>query len=91
MLKSNLENYCKEEDLLYLLDEWDRVKNGILTPKDVSKTSRIVVWWECLKCDYSWKTQVASRAIGKTHCPQCYRSWQKKKQEMKKKKENARR
>ncbi|HKL94596.1 MAG TPA: zinc-ribbon domain-containing protein [Clostridia bacterium] len=85
-MRKNLDSYCKEEELLYLLEEWNREKNGVLLPKDVSKTSRTVVWWKCSKCGFEWKTQVASRAIGKTHCPECYRRWQNEKLNSKDKK-----
>ncbi len=72
-MKNNFEEYCKEEDLLCLLEEWDADGNGDLTPKDLAKTSRVEVWWKCAKCGYRWQTQLASRAIGRTHCPECYR------------------
>ena len=52
--------------------EWDREKNGELTPSNVTFGSGRKVWWLCDK-GHSYQTQVANRTkkMGGTGCPVC--------------------
>jgi len=45
--------------------EWNSIKNGNLTPYDVTPGSHKKVWWRC-KNGHEWETSVYTRA--KTHC-----------------------
>lgn len=49
--------------------EWDYVKNGNLTPQDVTAGSGRKVWWICSK-GHSYQTNISSRAKG-CGCPVC--------------------
>ena len=40
-----------------LLAQWDRERNGDLTPNDVTYGSRRKVWWRCEK-GHSWQAQI---------------------------------
>ncbi|MDG5814858.1 zinc-ribbon domain-containing protein [Chitinispirillales bacterium ANBcel5] len=53
-----------------LAKEWDKVKNGTLSPAEVAPGSHKAVWWRCKK-GHSWKTVVKSRALSGTGCPYC--------------------
>lgn len=50
--------------------EWDREKNGELTPDKVSYGSKKRVWWVCPDCGLSYKSAVYSRSDGEG-CPEC--------------------
>ena len=54
-----------------LLAQWDRERNGHLTPEQVTAGSRRQVWWQC-SLGHVWKARVHSRA-GKQRrgCPVC--------------------
>ena len=41
--------------------EWDKEKNGDLTPADVTAHSSKRVWWYCPNCGREWQTTVATR------------------------------
>ena len=45
-----------------LLAQWDRERNGDLTPNDVTYGSRRKVWWRCEK-GHSWQAQIKSRIL----------------------------
>lgn len=49
--------------------EWHPSKNGDLTPKDVSRASAKMVWWQCRK-GHEWQARVYKRTLGKK-CPYC--------------------
>ena len=53
-----------------LSSEWDKEKNGSLSPKEVLHTSRKIVWWKCQQ-GHSWKDSVYHRTIGHVGCPVC--------------------
>jgi hypothetical protein len=58
-----------------LVEEWDFVKNGDLTPDKIAPRSEKPVWWKCLGCGWSWKAKPANRnKIKGTNCPHCRRS-----------------
>ena len=50
--------------------EWHPVKNGELTPSDVSFGSHTKVWWIC-KNGHEWEASVAKRGSGGRGCPYC--------------------
>jgi len=54
---------------LKLAEEWHPVKNGNLTPKDVTPYSREKVWWLCKK-NHEWEAKINNRMFG-TGCPYC--------------------
>lgn len=72
----SMQDYCMEYHMEYLLDEWDKEKNGSLTPKDITAGSGEKVWWvlhyddPCTRkhFDFSWKSEVRSRING-IGCP----------------------
>ena len=53
-----------------LLKQWDRERNGDLTPDDVTYGSRRKVWWRCEK-GHSWQAQIKSRTLLGAGCPVC--------------------
>lgn len=53
-----------------LAAQWHPVKNGKLTPQDVTASSNRRVWWRC-PLGHEWQTAVYSRAQDLTDCPYC--------------------
>ena len=53
-----------------LLAQWDRKRNGDLTPNDVTHGSHRRVWWRCEK-GHSWQAEVKSRTLLGAGCPVC--------------------
>ena len=53
--------------------EWNKEKNGKITPEMVSYASKKVFWWTCPKCGKEYTASVQSRTIGNGgHCPVCW-------------------
>lgn len=52
-----------------IAEQWNSIRNGELSPNDVTPTSRKKIWWICPK-DHEWKELVVSRTQGK-ECPYC--------------------
>lgn len=52
-----------------LAKEWHEVKNGDLTPANVTRGSKRRVWWRCRK-GHEWQAPVHERTSGKG-CPYC--------------------
>lgn len=52
-----------------LAKQWDRKKNGLLTPETVTAGARRKVWWRCAY-GHSWQASIFSRTGG-TGCPVC--------------------
>lgn len=52
-----------------LAKEWNKEKNGNVTPADVTSGSNQKVWWRCEK-GHEWRTSVGERSLG-TNCPYC--------------------
>lgn len=50
--------------------QWDREKNGSLSPRDVSTGSKIRIWWRCPE-GHSWLSPIASRTAWGHGCPVC--------------------
>jgi hypothetical protein len=53
-----------------LAKEWNPIRNGDLTPFDVTPASNRKVWWQC-KLGHEWKTTMIKRKIYGTGCPFC--------------------
>lgn len=53
--------------------EWDREKNGTMTPEDVTFSSNRKFWWLC-KSGHSWESPVNDRTKGHG-CPKCARKF----------------
>lgn len=53
-----------------LAAEWHTVKNGSLTPKNVTSGSSKRVWWMC-KAGHEWTAIISSRSQGYGRCPYC--------------------
>lgn len=54
-----------------LIQEWDAVKNGVLTPFKVTAYSSQKVWWLCSNHKHSWCTAVENRTRKNSGCPFC--------------------
>lgn len=50
--------------------EWDRQKNGALTPESAIPGSSRRVWWRC-EAGHSWFASISSRAYRNSGCPIC--------------------
>ena len=63
-----------DNNLLYLFPEiakeWHPIKNGKLTPKDITGKSDKSVWWLC-NSGHSYKSVVKNRTLNGSKCPQC--------------------
>ncbi|MCL2564515.1 MAG: zinc-ribbon domain-containing protein [Defluviitaleaceae bacterium] len=59
-----------------LSKEWHPVKNGELTPSNVTIGSSRKVWWQCEK-GHEWEATIKSRSNG-SGCPDCYKMKYKK-------------
>lgn len=53
-----------------LAAEWDRMKNGALTPQMIMPGSTRKVWWTC-QMGHSWRASIAARASSGSGCPYC--------------------
>jgi superfamily II DNA or RNA helicase len=59
--------------------QWHPIKNGYLTPYDVTAGSNKRVWWKCsVADDHEWKTTIQKRSNERTNCPHCYKKSRKK-------------
>ena len=52
-----------------LAKQWHPIKNGVLTPNDITNGSEMNVWWQCEK-GHEWKAIIYSRTQG-SGCPIC--------------------
>ena len=53
-----------------LAEQWDREKNGILTPESVSVASNRKAWWRCEQ-GHEWEAHIHSRTGADSGCPYC--------------------
>ena len=68
--KSTLENRGSlAEEFPDIAKEWDYEKNKGISPYEVHRSSKNIVWWKC-SFGHSWKASVSNRASG-TGCPIC--------------------
>ena len=55
-----------------LASQWDPVKNGNLTPKDVAANKNEKAWWICPICGVSWEALISTRNRSKgKYCRSC--------------------
>jgi len=64
----NIDN-CLQTVNPILSKEWHPIKNGVLTPRNITPGSGREVWWIC-KYGHEWKTSVNDRNHG-SGCPYC--------------------
>lgn len=64
-----LSKYCRYTGQEGLLSQWDKAKNGQLSPESVTYGSHRKVWWLCEK-GHSWQASIRSRVYG-CGCPVC--------------------
>ena len=60
-IAKSLYDFCIERDEFELLVQWDKQKNGDLTPQMVTAGSHKKVWWQCAE-GHVWKAVIYSRA-----------------------------
>ena len=53
-----------------LAEQWDREKNGILGPDQVSVFSNRRVWWKCSR-GHTWQAKISARVTRRSECPYC--------------------
>ena len=72
----NLVEYCRENQIQCLLNEWDVQKNRGIQPKDFTAGSEKKVWWKCVH-GHEWQASVENRAMKRNACPYCSgkRAW----------------
>ena len=69
MRQITLFDYCREHNMMDILDEWDYEKNES-TPHNVSYGCYKSVWWIC-KYGHTWQAKIGNRSILKRGCPYC--------------------
>lgn len=52
--------------------EWNRERNGSLSPEQVLPGSDKTVWWRCGKCGHEWKARISARSKGFCKCEKCF-------------------
>ena len=67
---NDLETWCKNNDRMDLLEEWDYEKNKLL-PSEVTKSSDKKVYWKCNHCNHRWMTKIDIRTRTHSKCPKC--------------------
>ena len=71
MASMTLKDWCKENNRMDLLEEWNYEKNGDLKPEMFKRASNRKVWWKCSKCGNEWQAMIKSRSERKPGCPVC--------------------
>lgn len=51
--------------------EWHQLKNGTLTPDEITYGSKNKIWWKCVDCNFEWNTTPNKRTYRKDGCPKC--------------------
>jgi hypothetical protein len=65
-MATSLKSLSKE-----VTDQWHPIKNGDLTPDQVTPMSNRIIWWKCdIAYDHEWQASVCNRFSG-TGCPSC--------------------
>lgn len=54
-----------------LAEEWNKERNGALTPYDLLPGSGKKVWWKCRNCGHEWATKVEHRTKSNSGCNVC--------------------
>lgn len=55
-----------------LASQWDKLRNGLLTPHGVTPRSSVKVSWSCIS-GHSWSEAVSSRVKNNSQCPSCFK------------------
>lgn len=71
-MRQSLYDYCHENGLEHLLDQWDSKRNSKLTPQSISYGSKKKVWWQC-DHGHFWEAVVHTRSGNHSECPYCTR------------------
>ena len=69
-MRETLYDYCVRTGETKLLDQWHPIKNGGLTPRDLTYGSKRKVWWRCDK-GHEWRSVVYTRTGAGSGCPVC--------------------
>ena len=69
--RNNFHNWCNEQGMTFLLEEWDLEANNGQTPDDFSAGSNQAVGWVCRTCGHKWSATISNRGRG-SGCPNCY-------------------
>ena len=69
-MRESLRDFCMRTGNTHVLREWDKDKNGGITPDMISSGSSRKVWWRCEQ-GHSWQADVFSRTKGSSRCPYC--------------------
>lgn len=76
-VKKSLYEWSYEKNRTDILEEWDKDKNGDLTPDMISYGSENMISWHCLQCGNRWKAMVCRRtAKNGSGCPICSKNKQ---------------
>jgi predicted nucleic acid-binding Zn-ribbon protein len=67
---NDCETYCKNNNKLDVLKDWDYEKNRFL-PYELSYGSQRVVFFKCHVCGNIWKTRLSARTLQNTGCNRC--------------------
>lgn len=67
---NDLETWCKNNNKEFLLEEWDYQKN-LKKPSEITKANREKAWWKCPTCGNNWETNVVTRTMRNSKCPNC--------------------
>ena len=54
-----------------LVEQWHLIKNGNLTPSQVTRSSGKNVWWSCKNCNHEWEAYINNRVRSSGKCPNC--------------------
>ena len=69
-IEMTLQEYCTENNLEALLEQWDAEKNAPLSPETVSASTHKKMWWRDAY-GHEWTQPVYSRTVQKRGCPIC--------------------
>ena len=69
-MRETLYSYCVRTGETELLDQWHPIKNGGLTPRDLTYGSKQKAWWRCDK-GHEWRAVVYTRTGAGSGCPVC--------------------
>lgn len=63
--ENSFESWCKNNNRIDFLEEWNFDKNGNIKPDMISHGSAKYVWWRCKECGYEWEDSTHNRIQGK--------------------------
>ena len=68
--KNDFVTWAKQNNVEYMLKEWDYELNDVL-PTQIGHAHSERVHWHCPTCDYRWEASVRARTDHKSKCPSC--------------------